>query len=283
VRQVSAALLFLFAMLPSLCFADNAPAWVNLKHSVFPARVASLNFPDYQFLNTRQAMKWAEWIVDPLSPSLPPVAKRLFPCGPHVPGTHVSCQLTLDQLACRSSSIVLPCQMMLEYDDWVDEYDCHLAVDGRNVAMRYCPELQLIVDGTTTGPRSFRANPEPARSKSRRITIRNGTTQPITTISVAYNCCRSVGAVWAVLLSVEDGDKPLGPAEERAFVLPRSLIGTVSTKDPNVMDRDQIDLSRQCLAEDVAFHLDALKPGQAVSENTGRTNLCKTALITVRP
>jgi hypothetical protein len=172
--------------------------------------------------------------------------------------------------------------MMLEYDDWVDEYDCHLAVAGRNISMRYCPEVQIIAGGKIIGPRSFRAEPQPAYSKSRLITIRNGTTKPVEAISVAYNCCGSIGAMWAVLLSVGAGDKPLGPAEERVFVLPRSLIGSVPTKDPSVSDRDQIDLTRQCLAEDVVFHLRVLKRGQLLSESLGRTDLCRAAVITVR-
>jgi len=280
---VRAALLFLFAVLPSLCFADNSPAWVGLRQTLFPAHVTSLNFPDYRFLDTAQSMKWGKWTVSRLSSLRLPVANRLFPCGPHEPGTHVSCELTLDQLTCRSSTIVLPCQMMLEYDDWIDEYDCRLAVAGRNISMRYCPEVQLVVGGNIIGPRSFRTKSDSAHSKSRWITIRNDTTKSIEAISVAYNCCGSIGAMWAVLLSVGAGDKPLDPAEERVFVLPRSLISSVPTKDPNVSDRDQIDLSRQCLAEDVVFRLGVPNAGQLLSENLGRTDLCKIAVITVRP
>ncbi len=282
-RLITVVFALFCVTIPSVCLAD-APAWLNLMGATFPARVAAMNFPDYQFLDSTHTMAWGKWAVS-LNALRPPTASLTSRCSPEDRnnGSHIACAITIHGLSCRGSATITPCKMLLEYDNWVDEYDCSLSAGTQNIPMRYCPEVQFVVAGKTVGPRSFHAVPVSPRPDPRWVTIRNKTVDPIGAVLVEYSCCGSTSEMWAVLLSAAVGDTPLGPGQERALALPRSLIGTVPTKDPNIVGRDQIDLTAQCLAQDVAVHLKPRSSGQPSSESLGRVDLCKTTVINVKP
>ncbi len=278
-RLITLVLTLLCWSIPLVSFADS-PAWLNQMGVVFPAEVNALNFPDYQFVDSTHTTVLGEWTVG-LNGLHRPTASLTSPCSRAFNGSHETCEMTIDDLVCRNSATITPCKMLLEYANWVDEYDCSLSISTENVSMRYCPEVQFVAGGKTIGPRSFSAVPVLSRPVVRWVTVHNNTTDPIADISVEFSCCGSSSEMWAVLLSADAGDTPIGPGQARALLLPRSLIGNVSTKDPSVVDRDQIDLTGQCVAQGVAVHLKSAKFGPW-SETLGAIDLCKVA-INVKP
>lgn len=280
-RLITPVLALLCASIPVVCLAD-APAWLNLMGATFPVQVTALNFPDYQFLDSGHTMVWGEWTVS-LNRSRPPAASLTAPCSQDdLKGSRATCAITIDGLRCQKLATIIPCTMLLEYAVWVDGYDCSLSAGNQNVSMRYCPEVQFVVAGKTIGPRSFQAVSGSHHRAARWVTVRNNTADAIEEILVEYNCCGSTSAMWAVLLSATAGDTPLGPGQERALRLPRSLIGSIPAKNPGMVERDQIDLTGQCLAQDVAVHLQTKSSGQPWSENLGGIDLCKTTTINVK-
>jgi hypothetical protein len=263
------------AMSPAVSRAD-APAWLNLTDAAFPARVVALDFSEYRVVDVTHPSLFDGWSAG-MSFSRPAMATLGSSCASVHPGAHVPCIITIDQLVCGNADVFRACTMTLEYDRWIDQYACQIDVAGATIEMRYCPEVQFSVDGSLIGPRSFQATPAVPQPPQRWITVRNNEAEPLDAVYLQFNCCGATNGLLARLLDVDVGDSPILPGQERRFALPRSLIGSVPAKDPNVIDRDQIDLTRQCAAFDVDFHY------LAMSQNLGATDICKTAVLETRP
>ena len=51
--------------------------------------------------------------------------------------------LTVAGLTCNNDTQMIDCTMSLEYDTWIDEYDCSLTIAGKPLTLPACPEVRF--------------------------------------------------------------------------------------------------------------------------------------------
>ena len=75
-----------------------------------------------------------------------------------VAGTHIPCVLTIDGLTCTNAARARDCTITLEYDTWIDEYDCAVIVAGKSLPLPGCPEVRFNESETPSGTMVHRSD-----------------------------------------------------------------------------------------------------------------------------